>query len=551
MSRSPRSARLPEDRVSPNIALFSFIGAVALLLYGINTTGQALQRVAGHRLRQLLTALGENRLAAVGVGAAVTALMQSSGATTLMLVGFARAGLIEMRQTIGLILGADIGSTLTVQLLAFRIYDYAPLLVAVGVGLFLSGRRGAVRDSGQVVLGFGLVFMSLGIMIEAVAPLRDNPLVFDIFAALGGLPLLSLLIAAIFTAMTTSSTATMGIALALAVEGILPLEAAVPIILGANLGTTAAAFLSSLGGTPEARRVALAHVAFKLVGVIIFFPFVDQVASLMAFTAGDVPRQIANTHTAFNVAITLLILPFAPQVSSLLSSLVPPAPVEEAFRPRYLDESALESPPLALGQATREALRMADLVLETVVDTLRVFRDNDESVLEEIERREDQIDFLEQAIKGFLTQLSEQSLTEEQSKQETGLLYLINELEHIGDIVDKSSMQLAKQKILGNLAFSTKGMEEVQDLHDRVEENLRAVITAIATRDQELAQKVLSKKTVINKMERDLRQAHIRRLHAGLRESIETSSIHMDFVNDLKRINSHTTNMAYVVLGEL
>jgi phosphate:Na+ symporter len=537
--------------MDPNIALISFIGAVALLLYGISATGQALQRVAGPRLRRLLALLGENRLSAVAVGAAVTALMQSSGATTMMLVGFARAGLIQMRQTVGLILGADIGSTLTVQLLAFRIYDYALLLVTIGVGLLLSGRSRTIRDVGQVVLGFGLVFLALRIIIDTVAPLRESPLVFDLFAGLAEIPLLAFLIASAFTAMTTSSTATIGIALALAVEGVMPLEAAVPIVLGANLGTTAAAFVSSTGATPEARRVAVAHVLFKLVGVAIFLPFTGQVAALMALTPGDVPRQIANLHTGFNVAITLLFLPFAGQVARLLNTLVPHELPRNGFRPMYLDTSGLESPSLALGQATREVLRMADLVLKTVEDTLPLFRDNDEKLLEEIERREDQIDFLEQAIKSYLTQLSEQSLSEEQSKHEIGLLYLINELEHIGDIVDKSSSHLARQKIVGGLAFSSQGMHEVQALHSRVVENLRSIISAIATRDQELAQKVLSTKTAINKMERELRQTHIRRLHAGTRESIETSSIHMDFLNDLKRINSHTTNMAYVVLGEL
>ena len=205
--------------MSPDIALISFIGAIALLLYGINTTGQALQRVAGQRLRHLLALLGDNRLAAVGVGAAVTALMQSSGATTLMLVGFARAGLIEMRQTIGLILGADIGSTLTVQLLAFRIYDYALLFVAVGAGLLLASKRRSIRDSGQAILGFGLVFLALRTIIETVAPLRDNPLMFELFANLGGAPLLAFLLAAMFAALTTSSTATIGIAIALAVRG--------------------------------------------------------------------------------------------------------------------------------------------------------------------------------------------------------------------------------------------------------------------------------------------------------------------------------------------
>jgi len=537
--------------MSPNIALISIVGAVCLLLYGMSSLGEAMQRVAGQRLRGLLYRLGKNRLQAVAAGAAVTMLMQSSSATTLMLVGFARAGLIEMRQAIGLILGADIGTTLTVQLLAFHIYDYALLLVTIGVGLLLSSRRMVLRDLGQSMLGLGLVFLAMRILMESMWPLQGNGLVRDLFVGLGDLPLLALLLGALFAAITTSSAATVGIALVLATSGLLPLASAVPIVLGANVGTSAAAFVSSLGGSAEARRVAVAHVLFKVIGACLFLPLTGQMAGLMELTTPDVARQVANVHTAFNVAITCIFLPMSEQFARLVYSLVPEKGGEEAFKPRYLDEYALESPSLALGQATREALRMADLVVDMVRDTLKALQDNDESLMEQIEKREDQVDYLEEAIKSYLTQLSQQSLTEEQSKREISILYLINDLEQIADIVDKSLMQLARQKARSQLAFSPKGMAEVEELHRRVMENLRSVVTAITTRDQELAQKVLSQKAAINKMERELRQAHIQRLHAGLRESMETSSIHMDVLNDLKRINSHATNMAFVVLGEL
>ncbi|HEX9016657.1 MAG TPA: Na/Pi cotransporter family protein [Chloroflexota bacterium] len=537
--------------MSGNIALISIAGAVGLLLFGMHVISEALQRVAGQRLRHLLSSLGRNRLAGVATGIVITAALQSSNATTLMVVGFARAGLMSLRESIGLILGADIGTTLTVQLLAFRIYDYALLLVAIGAALFLSSRRQGPRDVGQAILGFGLVFFALRVIIETMSPVRDNQLIRELFASLGDAPLLAILVAAVFAAVTTSSAATIGIVLVLAADGILPIKAAVPLVLGANIGTSIPAFLSGVGANPEARRVALVNVLFKGAGVLLFLPFTGQVADLMALTAPDPARQVANTHTLFNVIITLAFLPFTDQLARLVEGLIPAQAVETGFRPRYLDEYVLESPPLALGEATREVLRMADIVQEMVRDTLAVLQQNDEPLLDQLEEREDTVDFLEEAIKSYLTRLSQQSLTEEQSKREVGLLYLIGELEHIGDIVDKSLASLARQKIGQNFTFSVAGMGEVEDFHRRVLENLRTVITAVATRDQELARKVLSEKSGINRMERELRQAHIQRLHAGTRESMETSSIHIDVLNDLKRINSHATNMAYVVLGEL
>jgi phosphate:Na+ symporter len=537
--------------VSGNITLITIVGAVGLLLYGMTIIGEALQRVAGQQLRHLLSTLGKNKLAAVATGLAVTVAMQSSSATTLMVVGFARAGLMELRETIGLVLGADVGTTLTVQLLAFHIYDYALLPVAVGAALLLTSRRQGPRDAGQAVLGFGLVFLALQIIVQSMAPARDNPLIRDLFASLGDVPLLALLVAAIFAAVTTSSAATIGIVLVLAADGIVPLRAAVPLVLGANVGTALPAFLSGLGGSTEARRVAVVHLLIKSVGALAFLPFTGPLSDLMALTAGDTARQIANTHTFFNIILALCFLPLTAQVARLVAWMVPLRPTDAGFRARYLDDYVLDSPPLALGEATREVLRMADIVQEMVRDSLKVLQDNDEVLLEQQEQREDRVDFLENAIKGYLTRLSQHSLTEEQSKREVSLLYVIGELEHIGDIVDKSLLQLARQKIQAKLTFSPQGMAEVEEFHRRVVEDLRTVTTAIATSDRELAQKVLSEKSVINKLERDLRQAHIQRLHAGTRESVETSSIHIDVLNDLKRINSHATNMAYVVLGEL
>ena len=283
--------------MSGNLALISIVGAVGLLLYGLHITGEAMQRTAGGKLRHLLSSLGKNRLSAVATGMVITMAMQSSNATTIMVVGFARAGLMELRESIGIILGADLGSTLTVQLLAFRIYDYALLLVAIGAGLFLTSRRQTPRDAGQAILGFGLVFLALKIIIEAMSPARDNPLVRELFASLGDAPLLAVLVAAVFAAVTTSSAATIGITMILAADGIVPIDAAVPLVIGANVGTAVPAFLSGMGGNTGARRVALVHLLFKVAGALIFLPITGWIAEIVVLTAPDPARQVDASTT--------------------------------------------------------------------------------------------------------------------------------------------------------------------------------------------------------------------------------------------------------------
>jgi phosphate:Na+ symporter len=532
-----------------NLVLFSLLGGTALLLYGVRFVGEGLQRAAGTRLRHILSTLTGNRLKSLLVGAGVTAVLQSSSATTVMLVGFASAGLLTLRQTIGVILGADIGTTVTVQLLAFDLLQLSPLVVFVGWVLYVTG-RGTPRYVGQAILGFGFLFLGMKLIHDGTAPLATNQLFADLLRALTDQPLLLVLISALFTAIVRSSAAVIGLALSLASAGFMPLVAAIPIIFGANVGTAATAVLAAVGQNAEARRVAAAHAAFKIVGVVIFFPFIGPFADLVRMTAPDVERQIANAHTIFNVALALVFLPFAGIAADLIARLIPETRRGNESGPMYLNPAVLDTPAVALGQALREVLRMGDVVLQSLRETRVVLERNDVALMREIVARDDLIDRLEEDIKQYLVKLREHSLTEEQAERETALIFVIVNLEEIGDVIDKNLMELAEKKIRGNHVFSAQGWREIADLHAKVVENLELAMGALASGDREVAEKVIRHKSVVNTMERQLRAAHIQRLHEGLRESIDTSSIHLDLLASFKRANSLVTGIAYAVLGQ-
>ena len=532
--------------------LLALFGGMALLLYGIQLTGDGLQRAAGARLRGILTGLARNRVMAVVSGAVVTGIIQSSSATTVMLIGFVAAGLMTFRQTLGVILGADIGTTFTVQLIAFRVTDYALLLVGLGfTTTFVAGRR-SIRDGGQAILGFGLIFLGLKLSLDASAPLKSDPLAVQLIASVAGTDVLALLAAAVFSALVHSSAATIGLAIALALQGLLDLHGAVTIVLGANIGTCATALMAAVGASAEAKRVATAHIAFKMLGAAIVFPFIGPLTALVETTAGDPARQIANAHTFFNVGISLLFLPFTSWAARSIEALVPDEPTgENPFKTRYLDERALDQPALAMGQATREALRMADVVQGMFRDVAEVFRGNNQELLEDVERRDDQVDFLEREIKLFITRLDRTAMGAELARKEIGLISVIGNLENIGDIIDKNLMELARKKLYHGRRFSDAGWAEIIEFHGMVSKNLERSIAAFAANDRALAQEVLDQRPVMRQRERELRESHLIRLRQGLAESLETSEIHLDVLTNLKRISSHVSALVFPILEEV
>jgi phosphate:Na+ symporter len=525
-------------------------GGVLLLLYGIKLLNDGLQNAAGPRIRSLLRSLTSNRLTAVGAGAFITGLIQSSSATSVMLVGFVSAGLMSFRQTLAVILGADIGATLTVQLIAFHVYDYAILLIGVGLLFELFSKKQLHKNIGQGLLGFGFVFLSIKIMSDAMVPLEQNELFRQVLLVMIGSPVTGILLSAAITAFIHSSAAAIGIALALAGHGLINLEAAIYIVFGANIGTCSTALIASLRAPAEARRVAWAHILFKVLGVALFMPFLVPFQNLVTYTAPDLLRQIANAHTFFNAIIAIVFLPFTLLFSKLITKLVPEKAEEKKFGPLYLDDHVLKTPALALGQAAREALRASDIVREMLIDSIKVFESDNQSTVTAIKNKDNLIDLLDRHIRLYITRLSASHLSESQTRRSMVVLEISRDLESIGDIIDRNIMPLAMKRINKGLTFSEEGMHEIISFHKKIIENFDTAISAFASNDRDLADRVLRSKEELGTMERELVQAHLDRLRKGFQESIDTSHIHLDLLGNLARINSLITHIIYPIAEE-
>ncbi len=537
--------------MNPTLQLITFVGGIALLVYGMRVVGNGLQQAAGARLRTWLHRFTVNRFRGAALGTAVTALMQSSSATAVLLVSLAAASLLTLEQSIGVMLGAGVGSTLTVHLIAFNILEWAPLMIAVGVTLLLTMRHRAYTNAGRAIFGFGLIFQGLQLIVVGTASLGQNSVFADLVADLTGAPIVLLLIGVGLTAVVQTSAATLGIAVGLALNGAIGLDTALPLVLGANIGTTATALLASLGGAAEGPRVAAAQVALKLAGAIVAFPLIGAVTPLIAWSAPDLPRQIANAHTFFNLAMLVVLLPLVTPFAWLVRTIVPEPRRTEPRAEDYLDPATLASPTVAIGQATRAILRMAELVQTMVRDVISAMDSGDESLVIEVRERDDQVDALQRSIRHYLTTLAaDPELQAETSAREIGLLYVINDLENIGDIVDKNLAELALKKLHGRHEFSADGMADLRQFDRRVAEQFDRAISAFAASDKRLAGEVIAQKDALSELEREMRMRHIRRLYEGRTETIDTSDIHLDVLSNLKRINTHATNLAYVVTGQ-
>jgi len=541
--------------VSESFTILSFIsllGGLSLFLFGLRLGGDHLQSIAGNRLRYIISRLISNRYKGIAVGALSTFTLQSSSATTVMLVSFASVGLISLTQSLGLILGADIGTTFTVQLIAFRVADYALLMITIGFLLTFLKKESRSYRLGGVILAFGMIFFGMKVMSDSVAPLKFYPQVTKLMLSVKENPLVGILIATAFTAIVQSSAATLGLVLSLSFQGLIDLEGAIPLILGANVGTCATALLASLGSNTDGRRVAWAHTLFKVVGVILLYPFINGVADLIARTSENVSRQIANMHTFFNVGMAILFVPFIRPYRDFIVKLWPQRELPpQEFAPKYLDNKLLNAPNLALGQATREILRMADIVFSMVKETMTVFKDNDEQLRRHLVREDDKVDLLEESITPYLTKLSQKELSTEQGEREIALVFITSELEQIGDLISKNLMVYAEKKIAQPFYFSDEGFQEITQFHSEVAATLQMAIDAFAAWNKKLAREVIERRKMLSLKQNRLHRAHINRLHQGLKESLDTSTIHMDLIGDLNRINLHASKIAYAILGKV
>jgi phosphate:Na+ symporter len=536
--------------ISPFL-LVSFIGGLALLLYGLSLSATALKDTMGGRLGGRMTRVLKSRSLSACLGGLLTALVQSSNAITVILVGLARTQAISVAQAIPLLLGANMGATLTVQLIAFNFYELSPLIIAVGFFIASYARRKRVKSIGTSILGLGFIFLGLHLLTVGLRPLSAYPWVREGLLILQDWPLPVMIISAVLTAFLHSCAATLGIAIALGSEGIITLQNVIPIVLGANIGTCATAGMASLHGPVEGKRVAVAHVLIKLLGVALLAPFMAPFTDYLTGMAQTLPRQIAYAHTLFNLGLLVLFLPLSTFLAVGVTRWVTAPPSEEDLsRPKYLDLKLLDVPAVALEQAARESLRMAAIVREMLYDTKRLLiPENNRMDMRKIKQREEVVDHLNREIKLYLIKLSP-GLSEKESARKMTLINFISHLENIGDIIDDNLLELGEKKIEEGARFSEVGLTELHLFHHGVCQDFDEVVAAFETDQKERAQQVIEGRGSFHQRVHEMRAAHIERLHQGASQTMASSAIHLDFITHFARIRSHITAIAHTLVEE-
>jgi phosphate:Na+ symporter len=532
--------------------LIGMLGGIGLFIFGLDQMSTALQRAAGDRLRTWLRRLTPNPYLAALVGAGLTAAMQSSSVTTVMVIGLVQAEVMTLTQAVGVIFGANIGTTFTTQIIAFRFEHFGLLFVAGGVPLLFASRRERVRQAGAVLLGFGLLFFGMELMGGAMRPLRTLPSFLNALASLSR-PVLAIAVGAAVTAVFQSSAAVTGIVIVIASQGILPLETAIGVVLGTNIGTCVTVGIAAVGKSREAVRAALAHLLFNLAGVMVMMwliPWFAEVVRWLSLAHGagaTVPRQVANAHTLFNLTVAAVLLPVAGPFAALLRRLVPDREEEPLFRVRYLDDAFLDSPPQALAAVRQEARRMGatiDVMLERIPGAL--FH-GDTEAMRDIAAQDDLIDFLDGAIIDYLRLISARHLGPEQAAQMLDAIRVINEIEHIGDVIEVDVGHLVHRSRSRPAGFAPAGQDEIVHLTDTVRRLVAQAVASFTTEDASLAAAVLDEKGEVQGMEEASRRAHLQRMQQQLAPSLVTHALHLDALNCLQRIGHHARNIARVV----
>lgn len=535
---------------SPTLILGLLMTGVVLLLYGVRLVTDAIQRATDARVQRALMRLARSPLAAFGLGTLATALMQSSSAMSSLLVGLVSANLLPLTAAIIMLLGANVGSTLVVQLLALHITDYAFEIIGLGAFIALLTRGTAFRRLGQACFAFGLIVLGLAALSLGSQPIAANPLTATILRTLVNAPIVLLLIGAVLAVTLSSSAASIGLILSLAATGALPTLAALALMLGANVGTTLTALLSSLHeGTLAGRRLALVHAGTKLLGALILLAFLGPLANMLVFVWNNAGTQVAMVHLGFNLGLALIFVPFAPLLARWVETLLPEPGSDQSKHagPRYLDPRVLSLPAVALGLATREVQRMAEVVTEMLERSIDAFEDGAGDLRANMETLDAQLDELNAAITGYLTQLDEDQLTESQARQELSLLYIITDLQAIGSAIARRFMMLARRKQVNNLLFSEEGHEDLLLFHQVGLDAFQQVLAALATHDPELVNTFLQGKHARSAMKRDLHLRHIRRLRAGNSLSLASSSLHLDLLDAMSEVLSHITSIAHAL----
>lgn len=529
--------------------LLSLLAAVALLVWGTHIVRTGLLRVYGANLRRVLAHSVRNRFVALLAGLGVTSLLQSATATALITSSFVGQGIIATAPALAIMLGADIGTSMMVQVFALDLSWLSPLLILVGVIVFLTRQNTASGQLGRVSIGFGLIILGLQLILEITRPLTANTGVQVLFATLSGDALLDMLLAAFVTIVAYSSLAVVLLTATLAAAAVIPPEVAVTLVLGANLGSGLLAVLTTLHSAPEARRIPVGNMMFKLLGCALILPVLTPVTTLLAGIDPDPLRLTVNFHLLFNIGLAALFIFATDPVARLSERLLPtPAKQDDPTRPRHLDAVALDTPAVAISCAAREAMRIADVVETMLIGVMEVIQRKDRDLSRRLRVMDDTVDKLYTAVKLYLTQISREALAEAESRRWTEIISFTINMEQIGDSVERILRDLEDKLIKRGASFSDAGMAEIVELHDRLIANLRLAMSVFLNGDLKGAQALIAEKVEFRARELAYAGTHLQRLAWNTPESIETSSLHLDLISEMKRINSLLCSVAYPIL---
>jgi phosphate:Na+ symporter len=539
-----------------SIVLLDLMGGVALLLWGLHMVHSGILRAFGPDLRLILAGALKNRFAAFAAGIGLTALLQSSTATALITSSFTAEGLVSLVPALAIMLGANVGTTLIVQVLSFNIAAAAPILFILGLVAFRGGARSRIKDIGRVCIGLGLMLLALHILLDTLAPAENAPGVRVFMNAVTGDPVLCIVIGAVVTWAVHSSVATVLLIMSLAYAHFVTPYAALALVLGANLGSAInPVFEGVRRDNPASYRLPVGNLLNRLVGILLVAPLLRPITETLQAWQPDLAKATAEFHIAFNVATAVIFIGLLDPMAKMLKKLLPNRIMEaDPSRPRYLDESALETPSLALADAARETLRMGDLVEVMLRKVMAAIMTNDRALVDEVSRMDNAVDGLDEAIKLYLTKLTRGSLDEREGHRAMEIISFAINLEHIGDIIDKNLSELATKKIKRRFQFSPEGAEELSAFHKRTMDSLRIAFGVFMSGDVSEARKLLAEKASLRNAELAATERHLDRLREGRPETIETTSLHLDVLRDLRRIHSHICSVAYPVLdaaGEL
>ncbi|MBU4174183.1 MAG: Na/Pi cotransporter family protein [Actinobacteria bacterium] len=532
------------------------LGGLAIFMFGMSLMSEGFQNIAGGRLQRTLEALTRNRWVGAAVGTGVTAVIQSSSVTTVMLVGFVNAGLMTFAASVAVIFGANIGTTITAQIVAFDIGNWALLLVAVGFPFYFFSTSRKFKFTGEGILGLGLLFLGMVLMKDAVHPLGEMAWFLSLIDFATHNPFLGVLFGAVLTAIVQSSSATTGMIIAMAMSGVIPggtegLRVAIPFILGANVGTCVTAMLAAVGTNRQAKRTAVAHVLFNVAGAIVFLPLLPLFYRFISSAFGGVSlaRQIAISHTVFNVTMALIMLPLIKPFVRLVKYIVRGEDPLEHRNPLAVEPHVLHSPWAALAQAGQEVSYMGHLAGEMVSDSIGLVRKMNRSTRQNLVQKEKIVDNLAEATTEYLSKLSRETLDDEQAERLTALMHAVNDIERVGDHAE-NIMYLASARNEGRYDFSYDAWAELDEMSDRVQEMFSGVIEAFGENDPEKAEHYQYFEHGVDEMKREFRKNHIARLNAGTCAA-PAGAIFLDIVSNLERIGDLANNVGYVTRGEL